>query len=123
MPGSVTIPLVTLPVGTRNFGPAALADFDSEAELAIDRTPANGFNAQPATTTMKIAVEQSNDGGGSWFEKASEMIVGGVYSGKGTDTNTSTVWVDLAPGTGRQVRATLTVAGAPVAVRGSLTLT
>jgi hypothetical protein len=119
----IAIPLTTLAVGTQDFGPAAVADADSSAALVTDRTPANGFNSQPASTTASIQVMQSGDGGATWDLRAAAGIAGGLYPAPhGGNYLQSTVTVALAPGTGRQVKATVVVAGASVAVSGSLTI-
>lgn len=118
---SFPIPLTTLPPGQRVFGPAALADADTSARLVIDRTPAGGLNATPAAQ-VTIAVEQSSDGGGTWKLIASGTVSGGVITGRGGAVITSsTVGTTWDPGTGRQARAAITVAGASVAVAGTLT--
>lgn len=125
---SIPIPLEALAVGVHSYGPATAPDDVSLATITIDRTVsrpnAPGFNAQPATTTAELAVWQSDDGGASWQFRASAGIIGGTYS---SDTagvwTTSNVSVELTPGTGRRVRADVTVAGARVAVAGTLTIT
>jgi hypothetical protein len=123
MPQTFNIPLVTVNLGTSTFGPTNLADTDTLATLTIDRTVTNGgvqgFNGQPATTTARISVEQSNDGGVTWQELASAGFAGGT-SPKGFTT--SGVSVHLWPGTSRQGRAIVTISGAPVAVQGTLVI-
>ena len=124
MPVTLTIPLTTLATGTRTFGPATLADTDTLVILTIDRTVTGGFNSQPATTTARISIEQSNDGGSTWDELASTTFVGGVYTMHGgLPVNSNDVGVFLWPGTGRRGRAVVTIAGASVAVAGSLAIT
>lgn len=114
---------VTLPLGTRVFGPAALADSDTKALLTIDRTVTGGLNAT-AAARITIDVEQSNDAGATWQQLASGDIRGGtiIIHGGATDTSDD-VGMNLWPGTGRQARATVTVSGAAVAVQGSLAIT
>lgn len=118
---SFPIPLATLPPGQRVFGPAAIADGDTAARLVIDRTPPGGLNATPAAQ-LTIAVEQSGDGGATWKLIASAQVTGGLVTGRGggviTASAVATTW---DPGTGRQARAGITVAGAAVAVAGTLT--
>jgi hypothetical protein len=130
--GTVSIPLATLAVGRHDYpsggGGVAVADADTEILLAIDRTVANGFNSQPATTTADYLVEQSNDGGATWFAAVGGTAVGGIVldppppRGDGLPSGQSTVQVALYPGTGRKVRASVTVAGVAVAVAGTLTI-
>ena len=125
MAGTLTIPLTTLTVGQHTFpatGGAAVADTDTLVRLSIDRTVAGGFNSQPATTTALIYTYLSNDGGATWQWIAGDQVTGGVYTSPKTgQENTDYVEVNLLPGTGRLVRATVTVSGASVAVAGTLT--
>lgn len=125
MPQTVTIPLTTLPPGVFHFGPADLADADVLAVITIDRTVANGFNAQPVTTTANILVEQSSDGGATWFPLASDGFAGGILVNPrtGLTVNANDVGVELQAGTGRKARATVTISGASVAVQGTLVIT
>jgi hypothetical protein len=118
MAGTTTIPLVTLQNGSRTFGPAAIADADTRTSLTIDRTVTGGLNSLTAATTIEILIEQSNDGGQTWFEDVDATLFGGPWPSK---PGTPSVSVTFDPGTSRQVRATLTVAGGPVVVQGSLT--
>jgi hypothetical protein len=129
MAGTVTIPLTTLPVGAHAFGPAAAADSDHGVLLTVDRTVTGGFNSQPASTTADYRADQSADGGVTWVLIAGGTMGGGTVAavqpprGPGGTMGTSTVSADMLPGTGRQVRAVVTVSGAPVAVAGTLTIT
>lgn len=124
MAGTTNIPLTTLAVGPHTFpasGGMAVADSDTLVRLSIDRTVVNGFNTQPATTTALIYTYQSSDGGTTWKWIAGDQITGGIYSSAKTgQENTDYVEVNLDPGTGRLVKATVTVSGAAVAVAGSL---
>lgn len=125
MAGTLTIPLTTLTVGVHTFPPsggASVADADTLIRLSIDRTVANGFNSQPATTTALIYSYQSNDNGVTWKWIAGDQVTGGIYtSPKAGQENTDYVEVSLDPGTGRLVRAVITISGASVAVAGTLT--
>jgi hypothetical protein len=125
MAGTFTIPLTTVTVGSHDFGPALAADGDSLILLNIDRTVVNhgvqGLNGQPATTTVSLATFQSGDGGVTWQGLAENVVTGGIFTKGGTQINTDQIGTELNPGTGRQVRATVVVAGASVAVAGSLT--
>jgi len=124
VPSTFTIPLTTVAVGTRTFGPATLADTDTLVTLTIDRTVTGGFNSQPASTTARISIEQSNDGGSTWNELAATTFFGGVLTMHGgLPVNSNDVGVFLFPGTGRRGRAVVTITGAAVAVAGSLAIT
>ena len=136
MAATITIPLTRLSPGTVRFpvaGGQAVADTDTLIVLTVDRTVSQGatqgFNGQPATTTAEITAEQSNDGGATWFLAVGGTVGGGQFfnppppKGDGSLITASLVQVPLYAGTGRQVRATVTVTGAQVAVAGSLTVT
>jgi hypothetical protein len=124
MAGTITIPLTTLPDGVRAFGPANIANPDTLAVLTVDRTVAGGLNSLTSATTIEVAVQQSDDGGVTWFPVVDGIWSGGIipaFRGGGNAT-TSTAAAYWAPGTGRQARASLIVAGGPVAVQGTLTI-
>lgn len=120
-PLTVTIPPSTLAVGASTFGPATVDNELAQATLTIDRTivrgGTQGFNGQPSTTRATLAVEQSNNGGTTWFPLAAI----GISGGPSPDSTVSQIQVALEPGTGRRVRAVVTVSGDKVAVAGSLT--
>lgn len=120
-----SIPLQILNVGTTTFGPASIDDDVSLVSLIIDRTvksgSTQGFNGQPATTKATLLIEQSNDGGATWFFRSSIGIIGGTYLEDGVLEADSSVSVALDPGTGRRVRGIVTVVGARVAIAGSIT--
>jgi hypothetical protein len=118
----IPIPTLTLAVGSREFGPASVADDTSAVTLTIDRTVAGGLNGAPASTTLEIGVWQSDDNGASWQFRASAGLIGGIYSSNraGDPYLESNVQVDLTPGTNRKVKAVTTTGGASVAVAGSL---
>jgi hypothetical protein len=123
MAGTTTIPLISLANGAHVFGPATVADADQRAVLNIDRTVAGGLASLTAAATLEMLVEQSNDAGATWFLITDATMTGGpkpapLKGAPGTDT----VWAQFEPGTGRRVRATLTIAGGPVAVQGTLTV-
>jgi len=126
MASTLTIPLTTLPVGSRDLGPADAADAEVKIVLTIDRTVAGGLNSLTAGSVLAVDVFQSNDGGATWV-----LSVGGTFPGApilqglgGTALTTNTLHVDLAPGTGRKLKATVTVSGpSPIAIAGTLVTT
>jgi len=124
LPGTIPIPLTTLNNGVQTFGPAGISNADTLAVLSIDRTVAGGLNALTAATTIELTIEQSDDGGVTWFLIVDGVLTGGpvpAFRGGGNAT-TSSVAADWAPGTGREARAKMTTAGGPVAVQGTLTI-
>ena len=123
MPNTISFGPVTLNPGTRDFGPANLADSDTNALLTIDRTIPGGFNSLTASTTCQISIYQSNDGGNTWDQRASSGFQGGIIINRGQQANIAAVSVSLAPGTGRQARAEVVIAGSAVAVQGTLAIT
>lgn len=117
---TVSIPLVTLPVGSQTFGPSPIADTDTKITLSIDRTVSGGLNSQPSTTQIMLTTFQSDDGGATFQELAAVSVVGGIFTKGGNQINTDHIITELNPGTSRQVQATVTVTGASVAVAGSI---
>lgn len=123
MSTTVPIPTTTLTVGPHDVAPVTVGAAVVQVLLTIDRTVANGFNSQPATTKANIQVQQSDDNGATWWMIAAADIVGGVYQDKhGVNYTKSTLTVSLAPAPSRQLKATIVVSGASVAVAGSLTI-
>ena len=127
MASTFTIPLTTLPVGTTSVpatGGAPVPDGDSTLTISINRTVANGFNSQPSSTQATVTLYQSDDGGTTWQELAAMGPVtgGSVISPKtGQLITASNLFTEFNPGTGRLVRAGITVTGASVAVAGTIT--
>lgn len=120
MAGTTNFGPVTLSLGARSFGPAAVADADTSVVLSVDRTVALGLTATPAAH-ISLAIEQSDDGGATWVLIAAAGIDGGAETDQhGNPRTVSRVFTTWGPGTSRQARATITVTGAAVAVAGSL---
>lgn len=123
MPGTVNIPLTTLPPGTYNFGPASVGDTDTGITITLDRTVTNGFNSQPFSTNLWMSAYQSNDGGNTWVECGGGRVDGGVFKTRaGVTINSADVETSLIPGTGRLILAQIIVSGTSVAVQGTLTV-
>lgn len=130
MASTFTIPATALPVGVTELGPSSVPDADTTVTITLDRTASKGatqgFNSQPGTTQMNVQLEQSDDGGTSWQPLAAMgPVIGGIFTMTKTGTVTTItserLFTEFNPGTGRQVRATVTVSGASVAVAGTLT--
>lgn len=134
MASSFPIPLTSLPPGPRTFGPAPVADADTRVTLTVDRTPAGGLNAITAASVLDMEAQMSSDGGATWHAvdtgqpgtRTSWTTTGGLATWTDkqgtvhTATASSGTW-PLFPGSGRQVRATVTVTGPdPIAVSGSI---
>jgi len=117
MASTLTIPLTTLPVGELDLGPANAADAETGIVLTIDRTVAGGLNSLTPASTVAVNVFQSNDGGVTWMQLVGATMPGGVV---GLGHATSDVRTGLFPGTSRKLKATVIVAGTPVAVAGTL---
>lgn len=129
MPATLTIPLTTLPVGQRTFGPVTVPDTDTSVTLTVDRTVAGGLNALTSSSTLAMAAEMSNDGGATWHAvdttapgtRTEWGTAGGLIPTRTGNAPASSGTWPLAPGTGRRVRATVTVAGpSSIAVAGSI---
>lgn len=126
--GTVTIPLTTLQTGTREFGPANIQDGDSLIVLTIDRTVASGMNATP-DAVIELETMVSLDGGTSWTLAVGCTWPGGEIlnppppksDGLPMPSMAARVGLDQFPGSGRRIKAVMTVSGSPVAVAGTLT--
>jgi hypothetical protein len=134
VPVTFPIPAVTLPAGTRTFGPAAVPDADTRLTLTVDRTPAGGLTELTAASALDMEAQMSSDGGTTWHAvdtgqpgtRTSWTTIGGPVTStdrQGTEHTaavSSGTW-PLFPGASRLVRATVTVSGpAPIAVTGSI---
>jgi hypothetical protein len=125
---TISIPLTSLSVGLHDFGPAAIADGLTTSNLSVDRTVAGGLDSLTPASTLQVQIMQSNDGGATWTMIVGAGAAGGVF--RWTDKNgvvhqatTFTCGDGFLPGTGRLVKATVTVAGpSSIAVQGTLTL-
>lgn len=126
MATTFTIPLTTLPVGSRDLGPSHPADSETAIVLTIDRTVTGGLNSLTSDSAIAMDVMQSNDGGNTWVLAVGSTFVGGLIpAGKGGGNVLQAVAkVDLTPGTSRQLKASVTVSGpSSIAVAGTLTTT
>jgi hypothetical protein len=121
---------LTLPTGARTFGPHLAANSDTAIRLTVDRTLTGGLNALTASSTIEVNVELSDDGGATWHAtdtdqagtKTAWTTAGGIFTDRFGQVATVSggAWF-LFPGTSRQLRATITVAGpSPIAVAGSI---
>jgi hypothetical protein len=118
---TLTIPLLTLPVGSRTFGPHTAADAETKITLSIDRTVTGGLNSLTAASAIEVDVQQSADGGATWQDLGAWTSVGGIYIDRHGITGAVSLGIwPLFPGTSRKLQATVTVAGTPIAVAGSL---
>lgn len=117
---SVNIPRTNLAPGTYDFGPAPVADTDSQAVITVDRTIAKGLDSVNASVIVTIDVNQSDDNGSSWYHLAGSELVGGPTGNNPRRPGIGTVTVEFSPGTSRQVKATVTVVGGSVTVSGNL---
>lgn len=118
---TLTIPLTTLPVGPLTFGPSAVANTETTIVLTIDRTVAGGLNSLTAASQIETDVQQSNDGGATWFFIAGGAMTGGVILDKhGVALAASTLTTGLLPGTSRKLRASCAVSGTAITVAGTL---
>jgi hypothetical protein len=133
MAASINIPRRTLTPGggtgdngEYEYGPAPVADTDTDVLLVVDRTVNGGFNSVPESTTADLNLYLSFDSGATWRFMASAHIVGGQIVNDdpkvppGTIHTQSTIRVQYFPGTNRQVRAGLAIGGGSVTVSGSL---
>jgi len=125
---TVQIPLVALAVGSHEYGPAPVDDAVTTVVITVDRTVTKGgtvgLNGQPASTVVELVIWQSDDGGNNWDYRASATFIGGLYPSNqaGDPYLIGNLTVGLNPTIGRRVKANVNVAGANVAVAGSLVI-
>jgi len=118
---TLTIPQITLAVGSRTFGPGNAADAEASITLTIDRTVTGGLNSLTGASVLDIAVDQSNDGGTTWHNLAGAEWTGGIQLDKHGNTRTQEqLFTTLNPGTSRKVRASTTVSGTSIAIAGTV---
>lgn len=122
MMASLTVPLITLPVGQHVFGPITVGGTFNNVTVSVDRTVANGLDTAPSTTTFSFLMEHSPDGGVTWHPTiAGGPFAGGTELADGHVNHTDTVTADWTPPwTGNRVRVTTTVTGGSVAIAGSI---
>lgn len=127
MPSTTAIPSALLPIGARTYGPVNLGAADSDLQVNLDRTPTNGLNARPATSSVTAVFELLLPGDPTWYEVGRAKFVGGsrIDQDSGLPLATDYLGVSLwSPGlSGRQIRVTVTVAGTTVRVSGSIVIT
>ena len=107
---------VSMPTGSREFGPANIADGLSSVLIRAARctTATPSLWADPATT-LNASILVSVDGGQSFRFLAGLGANGGIYHfSSGAEAVESTLQCDLPPGVGRQVKIQLTVASGPL---------
>lgn len=105
---------VNLPVGVHELGPAPLPDGLSSFNFTLDRcTTANPTVWPNASTKIHADFLISIDGGKSWLACGSFNAVGGIsMKEKGVEDTVSRGWVSpIPPGTSRQIKATVIIAG------------
>jgi hypothetical protein len=120
VPINLSIPLTTLQVGVREFGPATMANADSKIVMTIDRTVANGLTATPAAR-IDLNVMVSHDAGANWVSVAQTSYSGGSHLDRlGAVRTQDVLQIGFGPEVNRRLKAVLTVSGSSVAVAGTL---
>ncbi len=119
---SIAIPTTTLPVGAHSFGPATVNSTDTQATININPQVPGGLDAV-TSAVLDIVIEGSTDGGVTWHELAGASGVQGPVLDHHTGLPAA-AW-DLGvtlPGQAFQVRGTVTVHNAAVAIGGSVVI-
>jgi len=128
MPLSLPVSLFTLVPGTPFVSASYTVDpADVSVKFIIDRTCANGFNSQPATTIAQFNVEWSMDNGATWTLLGGGTVGGGVIhylDRQGVDHigTESSINCGLEQAQGGIIHANINVVGASVGVQGSVTV-
>ena len=120
---TTTFTNVTVPVGTNTVGPASASDTETALTFIFDRTNTGGLNSLTSSTTFGLVVNQSNDGGATWFEIGGFTTTGGLIPKRGGGSYTANTFSStLAAGTSRKLEAVVTVGG-PSSVVTTVTVT
>lgn len=118
---TLTIPLLTLQIGSRTFGPAAIGANNS-AVLSIDRTVVNGLNSLASASTLDLVIQTSSDGT-TFFDEVEATFVGGIISNHHGQINTQSLSVSGVDPSRVSVRVVAVVSGTPIAIAGSVVIT
>lgn len=122
-----SIPSTTVQPGVTPFGPFSIADADLGVVISVNRNQApNPLNGLTAATTYTLELQQSVDGGTTWHALggASGIPGGSIPTKTGGTLAADSVTTTFNNGTGRLVRAQVTVTGSsPVTLSGSITTT
>lgn len=118
----LNMPNVTLPVGSRTFGPFSIGN-NSQATVTIDRTVAGGLNSLDATSTLQVTIQSSPDGGTTWNDDVSSTFPGGVFSKNGVQENSAILQVFGLDGGRNSCRVVTVVAGpSSISISGSVSV-
>jgi hypothetical protein len=112
---TLTIPLTTLAVGQRTFGPFSIGA-NSQAVITLDRTVAGGLNSLTSASVLDVTVQSSPDAGVTWNNEAEATFPGGVYSDRHGQINTAQLSVFGLDG-GRNSARVVTVVTGPSSIR------
>ena len=120
----LAFPLANYPVGIRTFGPRAIPDDATEIYFEFARcTDATPTIWAQDNRRIKYDQEVSYDGGVTWRYSGGFGCHGGIHVRRdGTQASLSTIRVRLRPGTGRQLRITITISGGSIRTTGSVEL-
>jgi hypothetical protein len=126
MPASASIPNGLYSVGTKVYGPITLDDADGNIRVDLDRTVNQGLNSRTPTTTVRVVMEVSFDGGVSWMNQGSTTFEGGIR----TDPELGQLNADFLEGTiygarsgmVRLFRVSVEVAGSTVRLAGTVSV-
>jgi hypothetical protein len=137
MAGTLNFGPVTIQPGQRSFGPASVANSDSQVTLTVDRTLSGGLNSLTPASQLSMEAQLSTDGGATWHavdtDQPGTETTWGTIGGPATWTDKNNVqhvytassapW-SIFPGTGRRIQAVVTVIGpSPITISGSIVTT
>jgi hypothetical protein len=103
---------ISVPAGSRDFGPVAVPDGLARVTLRLARRTAGAPTLWAPGVTVKLDSWCSLDGGVTWVQWLGFGAPGGVYVGRGgVEQAESSVSAPLPPGAGRLMKLTAVVAG------------
>jgi hypothetical protein len=131
MASTVVLPQGTYPIGTRMLGPASIPQSVSAFKLALD-----GMAMTDPALRVRLDIDLSLDNGATWASAQPGptfnpyplfmTLSGGATNRAGQPLAEYFLSNDQIPSPAsmaRQVKATVTIAGAPLTTKGTLTLT
>jgi hypothetical protein len=104
------LPVAVYPAGAQAVGPVAIGNTVTSLQIAVQRNTLADLTIWPLSTdTIAFDIQVSFDGGVIWQQWFNGSDSGGRHVNKdGSEAQFMYVQGSIAPGTGRQMKATIT---------------
>lgn len=121
---SVALPLKNYQNGDYALGPANVPDWVTFIGVELTRcTTATPTIWPNQSTQFEAVMELSMDGGATWGPAGRVTAIGGIYVNKlGVEAPVTAFGAGIAPGVGRLIRGTASIAGGPLRTEVSVVL-